>query len=114
MVDRNYLDNNFPNWAKKLLQTKEKSFKSASEKMTSIGTIIKEIITPHRKGNIRLKPEFVVRDEAHIQGFLLGKDYQSVTMLSARPQQRELLSKRLLNRFKYQLILASCRSHSTM
>ncbi|MBW0541221.1 hypothetical protein O181_080936 [Austropuccinia psidii MF-1] len=44
--------------------------------MTSIGTIIKEIIIPHRKGNIRLIPEFVVLDDAHIQGFLLGTDYQ--------------------------------------
>ncbi|MBW0523115.1 hypothetical protein O181_062830 [Austropuccinia psidii MF-1] len=44
--------------------------------MSSIGTIIKEIIIPHRKGNIRLKPEFVVLDDAHIQGFLLETDYQ--------------------------------------
>ncbi|MBW0531911.1 hypothetical protein O181_071626 [Austropuccinia psidii MF-1] len=44
--------------------------------MTSIGTIIKEIIISHRKGNIRLKPEFVVLDNAHIQGFLLGTAYQ--------------------------------------
>ncbi|MBW0551951.1 hypothetical protein O181_091666 [Austropuccinia psidii MF-1] len=44
--------------------------------MTSIGTIIKEIIIPHRKGNIRLNPEFVVLNDAHIQGFLLGTDYQ--------------------------------------
>ncbi|MBW0550306.1 hypothetical protein O181_090021, partial [Austropuccinia psidii MF-1] len=44
--------------------------------MTSIGTIIKEIIIPHRKGNIRLNPEFVVLDDAHIQGLLLGTDYQ--------------------------------------
>ncbi|MBW0555737.1 hypothetical protein O181_095452 [Austropuccinia psidii MF-1] len=44
--------------------------------MTSIGTIIKEIIVPHSKGNIRLNPEFVVLDDAHIQGFLLGTDYQ--------------------------------------
>ncbi|MBW0484545.1 hypothetical protein O181_024260 [Austropuccinia psidii MF-1] len=46
--------------------------------MTSIGTIIKEIIIPHRKGNITLNPEFVVLDDAHIQGFLLGTDYQSI------------------------------------
>ncbi|MBW0548902.1 hypothetical protein O181_088617 [Austropuccinia psidii MF-1] len=46
--------------------------------MTSIGTIIKEIIIPHRKGNIRLNPEFVVLDDAHIQGFLLGTDYQRI------------------------------------
>ncbi|MBW0568383.1 hypothetical protein O181_108098 [Austropuccinia psidii MF-1] len=44
--------------------------------MTSIGTIIKEIIIPHRKGNIRLNPEFLVLDDAHIQGFLLEADYQ--------------------------------------
>ncbi|MBW0465679.1 hypothetical protein O181_005394 [Austropuccinia psidii MF-1] len=44
--------------------------------MTSIGTIIKEIIIPHRKGNIRLNPEFAVLDDAHIQGFFLGADYQ--------------------------------------
>ncbi|MBW0515058.1 hypothetical protein O181_054773 [Austropuccinia psidii MF-1] len=36
--------------------------------MTSIGKIIKEIMIPHRKGNIKLKPAFVVLDEAHIQG----------------------------------------------
>ncbi|MBW0505557.1 hypothetical protein O181_045272 [Austropuccinia psidii MF-1] len=44
--------------------------------MTSIGKIIKELIIPHRRGNIRLNPEFVVLDDAHIQGFLLGTDYQ--------------------------------------
>ncbi|MBW0576683.1 hypothetical protein O181_116398 [Austropuccinia psidii MF-1] len=44
--------------------------------MTSIGTNIKEIIVPHRKGNIRLNPAFGVLDDAHIQGFLLGTDYQ--------------------------------------
>ncbi|MBW0502172.1 hypothetical protein O181_041887 [Austropuccinia psidii MF-1] len=44
--------------------------------MTSIGTIIKKIIIPHRKGNIRLNPEFVVLDDVQIQGFILGTDYQ--------------------------------------
>ncbi|MBW0483871.1 hypothetical protein O181_023586 [Austropuccinia psidii MF-1] len=76
IVARNYLDNHFPNWEKQLLPTKEKNFESASGKMTPIGTIIKEIIIPHRKGNIRLSPEFVVLDDAHIQGLLLGTDYQ--------------------------------------
>ncbi|MBW0468836.1 hypothetical protein O181_008551 [Austropuccinia psidii MF-1] len=44
--------------------------------MTSIGTIIKDMIIPHKKGNIRLNPQFVVLDDDHIQGFLLGTDYQ--------------------------------------
>ncbi|MBW0536502.1 hypothetical protein O181_076217 [Austropuccinia psidii MF-1] len=76
IVARNYCDNHFPNWRKQLLQPKAKNFKSASGRMTSIGTIIKEITIPHRKGNIRLNPELVVLDDAHIQGFLLGTDYQ--------------------------------------
>ncbi|MBW0563462.1 hypothetical protein O181_103177 [Austropuccinia psidii MF-1] len=78
IVARNYLDNHFSTWENQLLPTKAKNFKSASGKMTSIGTIINEIIMPHRKGNIRINPEFVVLDDAHIQGFLLGKDYQRI------------------------------------
>ncbi|MBW0479039.1 hypothetical protein O181_018754 [Austropuccinia psidii MF-1] len=76
IVARNYLDNHFPNWEKQLLPTKAKNFKCASGKMTSIGTIIKEMIIPHREGNIRLNPESVVLDYAQIQGFLLGTDYE--------------------------------------
>ncbi|MBW0555871.1 hypothetical protein O181_095586 [Austropuccinia psidii MF-1] len=76
IVARNYLENHFPNCEKQLLPTKAKNSKSASGKMTCIGTIIKEIIIPHRRGIIRLNPEFSVLDEAHIQGLLLGKDYQ--------------------------------------
>ncbi|MBW0477145.1 hypothetical protein O181_016860 [Austropuccinia psidii MF-1] len=76
LVARNYLDNHFPNWENKLLPTKAKNLKSESGKMTSIGTIIKEMIIPHRKGNIRLKPEFGLLDDAHIQGILLGINYQ--------------------------------------
>ncbi|MBW0513317.1 hypothetical protein O181_053032 [Austropuccinia psidii MF-1] len=76
IVGRMYLDNHFPTLAKQLLPTKVKNFKSASGKMTSIGTNIKERIIPHRKGNIRLNPEFFVLGDAHMQGFLLGTYYQ--------------------------------------
>ncbi|MBW0566271.1 hypothetical protein O181_105986 [Austropuccinia psidii MF-1] len=72
----NYLHHNFPNWEKQLLPTKAKNFKSVSGKMTSIGTIIKGIILADRNGNIRLNPVFAVLEDAHIQGILLGKDYQ--------------------------------------
>ncbi|MBW0499451.1 hypothetical protein O181_039166 [Austropuccinia psidii MF-1] len=78
IVAKDHLSNHFQNWEKKLFPTKAKKFKSASGKITSIGTIIKEIIIPHRKGNIRLNPEFAVLDDAHIQGFLLGTDYQRI------------------------------------
>ncbi|MBW0544607.1 hypothetical protein O181_084322 [Austropuccinia psidii MF-1] len=76
IVARNYLDKNFPNWEAQLFHTKAKNLKSDSGKMTSIGTIIKEIIIPHKKGNISLNQEFVVIDDAHIQGIFLGTDYQ--------------------------------------
>ncbi|MBW0545165.1 hypothetical protein O181_084880 [Austropuccinia psidii MF-1] len=76
ILARNHLHNHFPNWENQILPTKAENFKSSSGKMTSIGTVIKEIIIPHRKGNIRLNPQFVVLDDAHIQGFLLGTDHQ--------------------------------------
>ncbi|MBW0536936.1 hypothetical protein O181_076651 [Austropuccinia psidii MF-1] len=74
IIAKDYLDKHFPNLEKQLFPTKENLFKSASRKMVSIGTIIKEIIIPHRKGNIRLTPEFVMLEDAHIQRFLLGRD----------------------------------------
>ncbi|MBW0465407.1 hypothetical protein O181_005122 [Austropuccinia psidii MF-1] len=76
IVFREYLDTHFLNWEKQLFPTDAKSFKSASGKMKYIGTIIKGIIMPHIKGNIRLNPEFVALEDAHIQGFLLGTDYK--------------------------------------
>ncbi|MBW0474719.1 hypothetical protein O181_014434 [Austropuccinia psidii MF-1] len=76
IVARNSLDKHFQNWKKQLFPTKEKNLKNASQRMKSIGKIIKEITIPHRKGGIRLKPEFVVLEDPHIQGILLGTDYQ--------------------------------------
>ncbi|MBW0533223.1 hypothetical protein O181_072938 [Austropuccinia psidii MF-1] len=60
IVAKDYLDNHFPNWQMQLFPTKANDSKSAPGKMKSIGKIIKEIIIPHRKANIRLNPEFVV------------------------------------------------------
>ncbi|MBW0561738.1 hypothetical protein O181_101453 [Austropuccinia psidii MF-1] len=77
------MENRFQNWESQLLSTKAMNFKSASGKMKSIGTIIKEIIIPHRKGNIRLNPEFVVLDDAHIQWFFLGIDYQRMDCIDS-------------------------------
>ncbi|MBW0474378.1 hypothetical protein O181_014093 [Austropuccinia psidii MF-1] len=74
IVAKAYLNTHFPTWEKQLLPTKAKIFKSASGKMKSIETIIKEIIIPHRKGNIRLNTEFVVLEDAHIERFFQGTD----------------------------------------
>ncbi|MBW0504738.1 hypothetical protein O181_044453 [Austropuccinia psidii MF-1] len=76
IVAREYLDNHFANFEKKLFPTMVNNFQSESGKMKSIGTSIKEIIIPHRKVNIRINPELEVIKDSHIQGFLLGTDYQ--------------------------------------
>ncbi|MBW0591259.1 hypothetical protein O181_130974 [Austropuccinia psidii MF-1] len=60
--------------------------------MTSIGTTIKEIIIPHRKGNIRINPEFVVLDDAHIQRFLLGTDYQRMYGIDIYNSKNKLIT----------------------
>ncbi|MBW0514190.1 hypothetical protein O181_053905 [Austropuccinia psidii MF-1] len=78
MVAREYLDKHFANWEFQIFPAKEKNIKSAKGKMKSIGTIIKEIIITHRKVNIRLNPELLVLEDAHIVGFLLGTDYQRI------------------------------------
>ncbi|MBW0556484.1 hypothetical protein O181_096199 [Austropuccinia psidii MF-1] len=81
VVARNYLHHHFPNWEKHLLPRKGKNFQSESGKMKSTVTIIKEIIIPHRKGNIRLNPEFFVLEDANIKGFLLIKYYQRMYVI---------------------------------
>ncbi|MBW0466993.1 hypothetical protein O181_006708 [Austropuccinia psidii MF-1] len=88
IVAKEYLENHFSNWEKQLLPTKENNFKSASGKMKSIGTIIKEIIIPHRKGKISINPEFVVLEDAHIQELLLGTDYQRMNGIDIKNSKK--------------------------
>ncbi|MBW0535934.1 hypothetical protein O181_075649 [Austropuccinia psidii MF-1] len=101
MVARHYLDHSFPNWEKQLLPTKAKNFKSASGKIKSIGTIIKEIIIPHRKGHIRLNSEFVVLEDSHIQGFLPGTDYHRMYGINIyNSKNRNITIEAVLNEFR--------------
>ncbi|MBW0492511.1 hypothetical protein O181_032226 [Austropuccinia psidii MF-1] len=101
IVTRKYQDNHFPNWEKKLFPTKEKNLNSSSEKMTSIGIIIKEMIIPHSRGNIRLKPEFLVLEDAHIQKFSLGKYYQRIHGIDIyNSKNRHITIDKFLNEFK--------------
>ncbi|MBW0532670.1 hypothetical protein O181_072385 [Austropuccinia psidii MF-1] len=100
IVAKRYLDNHLPKWKKQLFPTKAKNCKSASGKITSIGAIIEEIIIPHRKGNIRLNPELVVLDDAHIQGFLLGRDYQSMYGIEIENSKNRHITIGLLKRLR--------------
>ncbi|MBW0560356.1 hypothetical protein O181_100071 [Austropuccinia psidii MF-1] len=114
IVARNYLDNHFPHWEKQLLPTKAKNFKSASGKMTYIVTIIKEIIIPHRKGNIRLNPEFVVLDDAHIQGFLLGTDYQRMYVIDIYNSKNRNITIGTNKEKKYLLYIYQISTHDPL
>ncbi|MBW0479255.1 hypothetical protein O181_018970 [Austropuccinia psidii MF-1] len=69
IVSREYLGNHFPNHEKQPIPTKAKDLKIASGKLKYIGTIIKAILIAYSKGNIGLNPEFVVLQDANIQGF---------------------------------------------
>ncbi|MBW0519849.1 hypothetical protein O181_059564 [Austropuccinia psidii MF-1] len=109
IVARESLDKHFPNWEQKLLKSKAKNFKIASGKMKSIGTIIKEIIIPHRKGNIRLKPGFVVHKDVQIQGFLLGTDYKIIHCIDIRNINNRHIT---IGQFSYQL--SSKQKHSLL
>ncbi|MBW0544355.1 hypothetical protein O181_084070, partial [Austropuccinia psidii MF-1] len=113
IVARNYLDKHFPNWEKQLLPTKEMNFKSASENMTSIGTIIKEIIIPHRKGNIRLNPEFVLLEDAHIQGFYWEQTTRGCMVLIFKIVQTGTLLL-VQTRKKYSLYLYQICAHDPL
>ncbi|MBW0506224.1 hypothetical protein O181_045939 [Austropuccinia psidii MF-1] len=80
IVAREYLDNNFPNWEKQLLPTKEKNLKEC---------------------NIRLNTEFVVLEDAHIQGFLLGTDYQRIYSIDIYNSNNSPIAiEELLNEFR--------------
>ncbi|MBW0473154.1 hypothetical protein O181_012869 [Austropuccinia psidii MF-1] len=60
--------------------------------MNSIGTIIKEITIPQRKGNIRLNPEFLVLDDAHVQGNKEKKFSLDIYQISTHDLLEELLN----------------------
>ncbi|MBW0500254.1 hypothetical protein O181_039969 [Austropuccinia psidii MF-1] len=54
------------------------------------------------------------KDKNQWKKYIFSVTTRGVTMLSSRPQERELFPKRLLNQLKDRLILEICRSHSTM
>ncbi|MBW0504166.1 hypothetical protein O181_043881 [Austropuccinia psidii MF-1] len=68
--------------------------------MKSIGTIIKEMIISHRKANIRLNPEFVVLEDAHIQGFILGTDCQRMYGIDIYNSKNRHITIERLNEFR--------------
>ncbi|MBW0524434.1 hypothetical protein O181_064149 [Austropuccinia psidii MF-1] len=79
---KTYWEKHFQNWENQLFAIKVKNFESTSGEMNPIETIIKEIIMPHRIGNIRIIPEFVVLEDAHIEGFLFGSDLQKMSVIN--------------------------------
>ncbi|MBW0495535.1 hypothetical protein O181_035250 [Austropuccinia psidii MF-1] len=111
---KEYLDDHFPNWEKHLFPMKAKKVKCASGKMKSIGTIIKDIIIPHRKGNISLNPEFIVLEDAHILGFLLKTDYQRMYGIDIYNSKNRNITMGTKKGKKFSLDIYKMSTHDTL
>ncbi|MBW0465777.1 hypothetical protein O181_005492 [Austropuccinia psidii MF-1] len=97
IIGREYLDKHFPHWEKQLLPINANNFESSLGKMTTIGTIIQEIIIPHRKRNIRLNPEFVVLEDAHLQDFYWEQTTKQFIALICTKVEIGILKNYLIN-----------------
>ncbi|MBW0531801.1 hypothetical protein O181_071516 [Austropuccinia psidii MF-1] len=82
--------------------------------MKSIGTIIKEKIIPYRKGNFRLNPEFVVLGDAHIQGFILGTDYQRMYGINIYNRENRHMSIGTKKEKKFSLDIYQMSTHDLL
>ncbi|MBW0554354.1 hypothetical protein O181_094069 [Austropuccinia psidii MF-1] len=82
--------------------------------MKPIGTITKEIIIPHSKGNIRLNPYFVVFEYAHIHVFLLGTDYQRIYGIDIYNSENRDITLGSNKENKFSLGLYQMSTHDTL
>ncbi|MBW0572236.1 hypothetical protein O181_111951 [Austropuccinia psidii MF-1] len=80
-MENQYLNYHFLKWEEELIPKKVRKFKNELGKANSLRTIIKDIILPHDKANIRLKPEFVFLKNEQLQGFLLGTESQRMCFM---------------------------------
>ncbi|MBW0471999.1 hypothetical protein O181_011714 [Austropuccinia psidii MF-1] len=82
--------------------------------MKSIGTVVKEIIIPHRKGNMILNPEFFVLEDAHIQGVLLGKDYGRIYVIDIYNSKNRHITIGTNKEKKFPLDIYQISSHDSL
>ena len=75
VVGKKFLSKIIPDWEKKLDKISANNFKSCSTNLKPLGIIDLSLIFPHEQGSVRLKLEFVVMDNVHVQYFILGNDY---------------------------------------
>ncbi|MBW0505738.1 hypothetical protein O181_045453 [Austropuccinia psidii MF-1] len=75
IVDREYLDKNFPNLESQLFPTKAKNFKNCLREYDIYWDYHQGDNNITQEIDIRLKRKFVVLEYSHIQWFLLGTDY---------------------------------------
>ncbi|KAG0145801.1 hypothetical protein CROQUDRAFT_45308 [Cronartium quercuum f. sp. fusiforme G11] len=75
VVGRTFLEKLFPEWRMKLLPCSNMTFKSCNNRLEAIGIIELPLIFPHIQGSVRIKPEFVVMEDATPEYFILGSDF---------------------------------------
>ncbi|MBW0500274.1 hypothetical protein O181_039989 [Austropuccinia psidii MF-1] len=77
-VGKGYLKSIIQDWEEKLIPIQGVKFSSSSESMKPLGMIYLTLIFPHHSQCIRVKVEFVVKDNCTSNHFILGNDYFSI------------------------------------
>ncbi|MBW0504082.1 hypothetical protein O181_043797 [Austropuccinia psidii MF-1] len=77
-VGKDYLDRIYNNWEEILMPIEGIKFSSSSQDTHPLGIFESAMIFPHPSGSIRLKVEFVVRNNCTSQNFILGNNYLNI------------------------------------
>lgn len=78
IVGMKFLETIVPDWRDKLLPCSHMTFSACASSLKPIGVIELPVIFPHIQGSVRIRPEFVVMENATPQLFILGGDFLSL------------------------------------
>ena len=75
IVSKKLMDRLNPKWEDDMLPISGIKFKSCSSPLEEMGIIETDLIFPHLKESVKIRPEFVVCRKANIDHFILGNEY---------------------------------------
>ena len=75
IVSKRLMDRLNPKWEDDMLPISGIKFKSCSSPLEEMGIIETDLIFPHLKESVKIRPEFVVCRKANIDHFILGNEY---------------------------------------
>ena len=75
IVGTQFLNRIYPDWRDFLLPIEGVKFRSCTSPLEQIGVIETDLIFPHLKESVVIRPEFVVCEKGTMEHFILGNDY---------------------------------------